>query len=290
MKKLVFCVVAIFIVLSATAMAEPLDKVWIIKENTGSSETMEKHSSPDLSPNQTIEVYIEEKGLSAKWGEGFVYYTYTYYSDEGKKIWTSKEHIKKKRTSKDTWTFSHVHRINIPENIPNGTYRIGFELTDYHSKKVYHGNVHFTVGKGAGEPKETKKSEPTPSSGEGDYRTTIGEIELELVSVEKSDNRLTFKFKGINNGDAKNELRLYPYQTSIISKQGVEFTFSEYGGGGSLASGTNFPPEVAIKADFYFKRPVPARVSHISYLEIPFYSTEDKVIWKDIPVPWPEKN
>ena len=291
MKKLIICGVTIFIVLSAAAMAEPIDKVWIIKENTGSPETMEKLSSPDLSPNQTIEVYIEEKGLSAKWGEGFAYYTYTYYSEAGKKIWTSKEYSKKKRTSDDTWIFSQVQRITIPEGIPDGTYRIGFELTDYHTKELYNGNVHFTVGKGAGtgEPKGAKEKS-MPASGEGDYRTTIGEIELKLLSVEKSDNRLTLRFKGINNGDTKDELRLYPYQTRIVSKQGEEFSFSDHGGGGSLSSGVDFPPQVTMKTDFYFKRPVPGRVSHISYLEIPFYSKDDKVILKDIPVPWPANN
>jgi hypothetical protein len=263
--------------------ADSLDKVWIIEENTGSPETMVKLEDPDLSPNQTIEVYIEEKGLSARWGEGFAYYTYTYYSEVGKKIWSSRKYTKKKRTSDDTWTFSHVQRITIPEGIPKGTYRLGFELTDYHTKEVYQGNVHFTVGT---EQPKTAEKDSTASSAGGDFRTTIGEIELSLVSVEKSDNRLTFTLKGINTGGSKNELRLYPYKSRIVSKGGEEFVFSEDGGKGTLVSGIEFPPEVPMQATFYFKRPVPSRVSHISYMEIPFYSRDDKIIWRDIPVPW----
>lgn len=293
MKKRIWSIV-ILTVLMGSALgavhADSLDKVWIIKENTGSPETMVKLEVPDLSPNQTIEVYIEEKGLSARWGEGFVYYTYTFYSEEGKKIWTSQEYSKKKRTSKDTWTFSHVQRITIPEGIPKGSYRIGFELTDYHTKEVYQGNVHFTVGKGSDsrgtEQPKTAEKEPTTSSEGGDFRTTIGEIELSLVSVEKSDNRLTFTFKGINKGGANDTMRIYPYKTRIVSKGGEEFVFSEDGGKGTLVSGIEFPPEVPMQATFYFKRPVPSRVSHISYMEIPFYYKDDKIVWRDIPVPW----
>jgi len=296
MKKVIFFVVAIFIVLPAAAAADSIDTLWIIEENTGSPETMVELEDPDLSPNQVIEVYIEAKGLTAKWGEGSAYYTYTYYSELGKKIWSSREYTTQKRTRDDTWTFSHVQRITIPNDIPNGSYRLAFELTDYHTNEVYQGNVHFTVGKGAetdnsGEPREAnEKSGQSSSAEEGDYRTTIGEIELKLVSVEKSDNRLTFTLKGINRGETKDELRLYSYNTRIISAEGEVFVFSEHGGEGTLVSGIDFPPEVPMQASFYFKRPVPARVSHISYLEIPFYSKEDKIIWHEIPIPWPTQD
>ncbi len=307
MKRIILGITGLLLISAAVLSAESLDKVWIVEGGTDSSDSAERLEDPVVSPGQVIEVLIEEKGLSARWGEGFAYYTYTYYSDMGKKIWTSREYTEKKRTSDETWTLSVVQRIIVPLEMPTGNYRLGFELTDYHTKIVYKGSVVFTVSSSAkSEPgssdttvetsvdtSDTRASlieegtSSTESGASGAYRTMIADVELSLVSVEKTGNRLIITLRGVNRGEADEELRLYSYRTRIISEQGEEFTFSEHGGGESkFIRGLDFPPEVPMQESFSFTGPVPGKVAHIAYLEVPFYYREDKVTWRDIPIPW----
>ncbi len=291
-RKLLFLCI-LLLVPAMVLLAESLDKVWIIEQDTGSAETMVRLDTPDLSPDQTIELYVEENGLSARWGEGFAYYTYTYYSESGKKIWASREYTKKKRTGEDTWAFEHVQRIRLPKDIPDGRYRLGFTLTDYHTKTVYKGNVQFTVGKSGEKEVEStarkaqKEIIPVAVAASSEYVSMIGEVELRLDAIKKSDNRLTITMMAENRGTAEESLRIYSYTTRIISDEGDEYVFAQDGGGGTLSKGIDLTPGVPIEAIHYYTRPVPSKVSHIALLEVDFYYKDDKILWKDISVPWP---
>lgn len=285
MKRVITVFLLMSFVFVGFAAAESLDKTWIIREDTGSASTMERLDTPDLVPGQTIDVYLEKNELSVKWGEGYATYSFSYYSDTGKAIWTSGTFTEKKAASGGSWTFSKVHRVTLPPNIPAGAYRLGFTLTDYHSNTDYKGNASFTVGAGAPSAAAEGPGPSTPAS-TGEYTVMIGNIELTLVEVAKNSNRLTLTFQGVNRGDVEDKLSIYPYKTRIISDQGEEFVLSDIGGGGNLTGGgLRFAPGIPMKADLYYKPPA-VKVNHLAQLEIHFYYFDDKVILRDIPVPW----
>ena len=292
MKKLIFCVVAIFIVLSATAMAEPLDEVWIIKENTGSPETMEKLSSPNLSPNQTIEVYIEEKGLSAKWGEGFAYYTYTYYSERERRSGLQRGTSRKKNEQgyldffpcpADNHTRRHSGR-----HLP---YRLRAHRLSHKRAVSWERPLH---GRERGRHRRAEGSEREEQArpirrGRLPYHYRRDRIGARFRGEERQPPHLQVQ----GNKQWRYERRVPALPVSNqhqFRNRGRSLPSPSTEAAAASPPGSDFPPEVTMKADFYFKRPVPGRVSHISYLEIPFYSKDDKVIWKDIPVPWPTNN
>jgi len=276
------------VLLTSTIAAEPLAKAWIIRENTGSPETMKRLEHPDLAPGQTIEVYLEQPGLIVKWGEGYVTYSYSFLAGNGAEILRSDVFTHKQKISGNNWTFGKVQRITIPKNIPRGEYRIVFNLLDYHSNKTYIGNVTFTVGMSSVPnqpppgPAQTSSGAPPPQL---DYTVRIGTVDLSLISVEKTSNRLTMIFRGINHGDSDQELRLYPYKTIIVSREGETFLYSDYGAITSLVNGVVFPPGVPVRGELYFKPPV-TKIDFISHFEMPFYSLDDKVVLRNIPVPW----
>jgi hypothetical protein len=292
MKRVLLYVLLLCVVSAGFAAAESLDKVWIVQEDTGSASTMVRLDNPDLSPNQTIEVYIEESGLAVRWGEGYVNYTYTYYSDMGKEIWTSKRYSEKKRTGDDTWTLKHTQKVTLPGNIPDGKYRIGFAVSDYHSKKVYKGNASFTVGQGGGSapavtPRTADSSTPQApvSGGSGEFVGIIDNVKLSLTGIETTRNRFTLHFVGVNEGSTDQDLRNYACR--MISTQGKEYTYAEYGGGGALRKWMRFPPNVPMKTEIYFERPVPDEIKgSIKYFEMTFWSEDDTLILRDVPVPY----
>lgn len=283
MKKIICASLALFFVVLSIATADSLDKAWIIEADTGSAATMERLDRPNLSPGDTIDVYLEKRGLSVKWGEGYATYTYSYYTEGGKEIWTSEVYSERKPYSGASWEFAQVHRVTLPSNIPPGAYRLGFTVTDYHTKKTYKGNVEFTVGAAAA----VQPASPDTAVGEesGAYVVMIGDVEMTLTAVEKTSNRLTLTFRGLNKGDTDERLDVYSYGMRIISRQGEEFVLSAVGGGGNLESGVRFAPQVPMMAELYLKPPA-TKVNHISYLEIPFYYFDDKIVLRDIPVPY----
>ncbi len=288
MKKIVTMVVLAALSVGFIA-AESLDKAWIIKENTGSPATMKRLERPDLSPGQTIDVYIEQAGLAVKWGEGYVTYTYAYFSESGTEIWRSEVFTHKQKVNGNSWTFGNVQRITIPGNIPRGAYRIGISLVDYHTNKTYVGNVSFTVGQGSSSAPQAGPAQQPPggkTAAAPAYTVRIGTVELSLVSVTKDSNRLTLVFSGVNRGDTDQELRLYVYKTKIVSGGGETFLYSDHGAANtSFVSGVVFPPGVPVRGEIYFKPPV-TKIDFIALFEMVFYYTEDKVSFRDIPVPW----
>ncbi len=265
-------------------MAETLSTAMIIKNDTGNPDTMVSLTDKTFSPGETFEVYLEAKDLSARWGEGYAVYSYSYYSESGSKIWTSPRYSEEKRVSGKEWTFSKVHRITLPEEIPDGDYRIMFTVVDYHTDTEYKGNVNFSVGMNSTPP--ASSSAQSGSDSDTKFKTIVNDIELSLESVEKTDNRLTINLKGINRAEEAKKLDIYIYDTRIISSSGKEYSFSEYDGRGSLNEGVKFSPSVPILTDLYYPRPVPSAVSGIELLEIAFYSTDDTVLWRKIPVPY----
>jgi hypothetical protein len=288
------------VLLAGVAWADSADKVWIIAENTGNPATFVKLEKPDLVAGQTIMVYLEQAGLSGKWGEGSVNYTYTYYSETGKKIWSSKEQTVKKLTKDATWLLSSVIEITMPAGIPDGAYRIAFELKDYHTQKIYNGNIHFTIGMGKSvavdppvvpaAPVSAPAATPGPAAAPaataaGSFTYEIADVELTLVSLVRKQDKLVFSFRVLNRGDMKINLQMYPYQTSFIDSNGKEVKFDKWGGNGSLCDGQNFVPGIQTQADLEMK--IPESLSNnISYLEIPFYGQDERLKWKNLPVPF----
>lgn len=294
-KQSVIRILAALLVLSALPLgAESLDKAWIISENTGNPATFVKLDQPNLDPGEIIQVYLEQSGLSAKWGEGWVLYGYSWFTDKGKKVWSSKELDAKKKTGDETWKLSSVVPVAVPADLPAGKYRIEFSLTDYHTKKNYLGNIHFTVGMGtaanekAVETGQTAQEAPaskTQISADGTYSAYIGNVLLTLASAVRRQNKVILTFNALNEGDVKQELRIYTYQTVMIDSNLKEVYSDKWGSSGSLSDGHVVFPGVPAKPELVFIVPE-SFSSEISYLEIAFYSGEDRFKLKNLSIPY----
>ncbi len=261
---------------------EEIDTLWIVKDNTGSVSTLEQLGNPDFAPSGSLYLYVGVKDLTVRWGEGQVKWKYYYQSSNGKVIWSSPFKPVSRLSSESSWNFSEIVNITLPANISTGKYRLGFTLVDGHSDKEYRGWVDFSVGM------SSEKAGPaaSPASRAIDAEAVIEEVELSLLSIGKDSYGVVLEFSGVNRGSTEQPLTLYPYGSRIIDSEGNEFIFSEVGGGGSLADGILFPPDVPVRTDLYFERPA-LDADSIALLFLSFYDTEDVFEVRSIPVPWP---
>jgi len=232
--------------------AESLDKAWIISENTGNPATFVKLDQPNLDPGEIIQVYLEQSGLSAKWGEGWVLYGYSWFTDKGKKVWSSKELDAKKKSSDETWKLSSVVPVAVPADLPAGKYRIEFSVTDYHTKKNYLGNIHFTVGmpsaqaQGPAQAASASASAAAPDSAapadDDAYTGYIDNVRMTLVSAVKRSNKLILKFDVLNEGDKEQNLQIDPYKSFLSDANRKEFFFIKWECEGTLIDSHTFYP------------------------------------------------
>lgn len=288
MSKRILLAVIFSALFAAGLSAESIDKLWIVKENTGSLSTMERLENPDFDGGQRFPVLLRVEGLASGWNEGYVKWRYSYVSEKGRVIWTSPFETYRGQES-EGWNLTRVVNIALPDSIPQGVYRLAFDVTDGHSGKVYKGSVGFTVGNP--ETPATPEAEPAEEGSggdaapQGDVLATayIGAIKLELLEVNRNSNRLTFRFRGTNEGEESDRLDLYPYSSRIIDAEGREYNFSETGGGGNLSDGINLPPDVAVSLELFFRRPA-NQVERIEFLEFSFYYFDDLLTLRGIDV------
>ena len=292
MKKIIFILV-IFFCIAGSVFSETLDKAWIIERNTGSVSTMQQLENPSVQPGDVLHVLLSAENLQAKWGEGSVQWQYAYETENGKTIWTSEFIPHKENVSGSVWDFLQVMNITVPQNIPEGKYKLGFTVIDYHSKDTYRGWVDFIVGEKEGTAAASAtESEPAADTGpdkpasQSEYTVWIEDVELKLTAVEKNSNRLTFRFTGTNHGDEELKLRVYSYTTRIIDGNGVEYTFNDTDGSGKLSTSTTFPPGIPMQTDIYFRKPA-TNADSIALLYIEFYYVDDVLELRSIPIPWP---
>lgn len=273
--------------------AESLDKVWIISENTGNPATFVKRDQPNLDAGEIIQVYFEQSGLSAKWGEGWVPYGYSWFTDKGKKVWSSKELDAKKKSSDETWKLSSVVPVAVPADLPAGKYRIEFSVTDYHTRKNYLGNIHFTVGMPsaqAEQPAQTASASvaATDSAAPADddaYTGYIDNVRMTLISAVKRSNKLILKFDVLNEGDKEQSLQVDPYKSFVSDANRKEFYFSKWDCESTLIDSHTFYHGVPAYAELTlsvaesFKGPV-------SYLMMAFNYTSNEYKVKNFPLPF----
>ena len=287
MKKILSALFLLLTIPVFIISADSMDKLWIVKRNTGSVSTMEQLQNPEVKSGDVLHILLSVKGLQAKWGEGYVQWKYEYRASGGKTIWESDYLTHKEQVSGNSWNFLRVVDITIPESIPEDAYGLGFTLVDYHTKKEYRDWVDFSVVGKKTEPAAAEKAEePTQSPDKQEYIVWIEDVELTLKSVKKTSNRLTFTFTGKNHGEEEKNLRVYPYSTRIITDTGREYNFNDVGGKGKLAEGTTFSPGIPMETDIYFRKPA-TNADSISLLYIDFYYTQDVFEMRSIPVPWP---
>lgn len=282
-------ILALCLTLAIPVFAETMDKTWIITENTGNSATFVKLDNPDLVQGQVIMVYLEQSGLSGKYGEGSTSYTYTYYSETGKKIWTSPPQLAKKLTKDATWKLSSVTEVTLPETIPQGTYRIGYELTDIHTQTVYNGNIHFTVNM-AKAAVATVPAAAIPASTAvvaSAFTCKIGKTDVTLVSLIRQQNKLLYTFKVLNGGDINSSVKIIRMNSFDSNGQQFVYDWQHSNLDGSLYSGQNFVSGLETKADANVTLPEAFTNGPISYLDILF--NDEHVIWKNIPLPYNAK-
>lgn len=298
MKRQLFFIGVIAVLIAAPGIAESLDTFKIVRENTGNTATMVTLDKPFLKPNQTIFILMEQAGLSGKWGEGYVTWSYSYYSTSGTKIWTSKDQSAKKLTKEATWDLSSVLDITLPDSIPDGEYRIQLNLKDYHTNKEYLGSVFFTVGEVKTSRSEKVQSLPTnkaesdqknnaSQSKKDDFVITIGETEIELLSVEIIDFDLIFTFRGLNNGYELNTIFVNTDRIFFIDSTGKEVHYSKGNGDMHLKK---LAPGVETKITFSMK--IPKQVSNeLAYFRFSFglNSWGTDYIWKNIYLPYSAK-
>jgi len=291
MKKMVLCI-SLVLAAASVAMSEEKSRIAIIKKDTGKPATIEEMVNPDFEPEQAFDILVQINNLTAKWNEGYVTYTYTYYSDKNQKISTSQPQSIKERTQKDSWNMAKVIRVTLPGNIPKGAYRLGFDVTDYHTGKMYKGSVQFTISMGKTPAPQSPSSQPpaqqtpkgAPATDGFDFE--IADAVLTLKSITKNSNKITFSFIGVNNDSENLDLRIYPYTTRINSETGTEYKFSDVGGDGNLVTGVSLPPEVPMSLEISFKKPA-VNVNKVALLEVFFYYIDDNLVMKNVVVPWP---
>jgi hypothetical protein len=281
-KKITVLVLFLLFAAVFSLFPEEIDTLWIVKDNAGSVSSLERLGNPDFSPSDTLYLYVAVKDLTVRWGEGQVKWKYYYQSSNGKVIWSSPFKPVSRPFSGDSWNFSEIVSITLPASIPAGTYRLGFTLVDGHSLKEYRGWLDFSVGMGS----ETAGADSAPAFRTFDAAAVIEEVELRLISIEKDSYGVMFNFSGVNRGIGEQPLSLYPYGSRIIDSEGNEFVFSEVGGGGSLADGVLFPPDVQVRTELYFKRPA-LDAESIALLFLSFYDTDDVLEIRSVSVPWP---
>lgn len=293
MKKTILCILLSLVFAAGAVFGETLDRAWIIERNTGSVSTMKQLKNPSVEPGDVLHILLSADNLRAKWGEGFVQWQYQYEAANEKTIWSSDFIPYKQQVSGNTWDYLQVMNITVPENMPDGKYKLGFTVLDYHTKTEYRGWVDFTVGKkaetaAASAPKTepSVETEPDEPSRETEYTVWIEDVELKLTAVEKNSNRLTFRFTGTNHGSEEINLRVYSYTTRIIDGNGTEYTFNDTDGSGKLSTGTTFAPGIPMQADVYFRKPA-TNADSIALLYIAFYYIDDVLELRSIPIPWP---
>ncbi len=290
MKKTILCVLLSLVFAAGAVFGESLDRAWIIERNTGSVSTMKQLKNPSVEPGDVLHVLLSADNLRAKWGEGFVQWRYQYETANEKTIWSSDVIPYKQNVSGDAWDFLQVMNITIPNSMPEGEYKLGFIVLDYHSQTEYRGWVDFTVGEttetAAIDEESAVETGPDEPVGQTEYTVWIEDVELKLTAVEKNSNRLTFRFTGTNHGDEELNLRVYSYTTRIIDGNGVEYTFNDTDGSGKLSTGTTFAPGIPMQADVYFRKPA-TNAESIALLYIAFYYIDDVLELRSIPIPWP---
>lgn len=287
-KRLMSLLTAMLLISGPSLFAEAIDKVWIIEENTGSISTMQERPNPALSPGETVEVLIQVRGLSTRWGEGYAKWSYSYLSESGRKIWISDSYSQRERSDTSTWDFARVATITLPRTIPEGRYRLAFYLQDFHSGKLYQGHAGFSIGGARAAESQAERGEEENRSPQTEtaFEGVVDTVELELRRVSRTGNRLLLLFNGLNRGTENKELRLYPYTVRIIDANGQEYRLEETGGGGNLTDGVSLPPEVPMELELFF-RPPATQIEQIQYLQLDFYGTKESLNLRAIPVPWP---
>ncbi len=273
------------------AAADAIDRLDIIKADTGDMITMEVIENPDLVPGQEIAVLVHISGLEVKWNEGMVDYIYSYYSDQGHKILESKIYPVSKRTADKTWELTTVHRLRLPENISNGAYLLQFEVSDYHSRKIYTSYVEFTIGLSGSAQSDSRNTNPEKEVGQENRVSDLIEFQIEdtvisLESISKTSNRLTFRFKAVNSAEESYDLTIHPYDARIINDKGKEYLYLDTDGGGNMLKGVSIPPGVPMALDFYMNKPA-TNIDFIALLELNFYYTDDSIELKNISIPYP---
>jgi hypothetical protein len=258
-----------------------LDSLWIIESNTGSVSTMKQLDSPVFAPGDTLYLYVSVKDLGVRWGEGYGRWKYHYQSANGKVIWSSPFKGVKRRSSDETWNFSEVVTINLPPNLPEGKYGLGFTLIDAHTDQEYQGWVDFSISFSGALGEETDSPEGPPDN----FETVIEGVELLLDAVSADSGRLIFTFTGINREATEKILKIFPFSARIIDEKGSEYRYNETGGGGSLTSDLLFPSDQPVKAELFFNEPA-GHVAAVALLFLDFYNTDDVLELRSIPVPW----
>ena len=135
MKKILSALFLLLTIPVFIISADSMDKLWIVKRNTGSVSTMEQLQNPEVKSGDVLHILLSVKGLQAKWGEGYVQWKYEYRASGGKTIWESDYLTHKEQVSGNSWNFLRVVDITIPESIPEDAYGLGFTLVDYHTKR-----------------------------------------------------------------------------------------------------------------------------------------------------------
>ncbi len=291
MKKTVLLAL-LLVMVSFFVSAESITKVAIVQEDTGNPATMNVLTNPDFSAGMTMNVLLQINNLKAKWNEGFLTYTYTYYTDRDQKIWTSQKQTVKKNVNSAAWNYSEVLRIKLPGTITKGSYKIGFDVTDYHSDVLYKGSVAFSIDMKADqkpkqdaqtdpvvkqEPKtepavkqDPKAEEPKPSVFPMSVNFKGFKVEVTGCYRELDDIRVHFQVT--NNNELSTRFDVSRQYSAIYDDSGNKYTktsvffFGEEGGMATVTGG-KVPSEMTIKGTITFYQ-IPKSVKVVKLFEL----------------------
>lgn len=293
--------VAVLFCLVFSVSAESIDRFGIIEENTGSLATIREYDTPDLTPGQRVEVVVVVRGLQTRWGEGQVRWRHRIFDEMGQTVAQSRLTPYTHRSSGGEWDLLRVETVDLPRDLPDGRYRIDWEVIDDHADTTYRGNAAFTIGMSAAGENVTERPSPEPAPTpvqppkaeesptavpSGEYVATIEGIEITLTDITRDSNRLTFRMRGINRGTEDYRLDIYSYTTRLIDGNGREYSFDDVGGSTNLSQGVTLPLDVPMQLDIEFRDGAVA-VDSIALLEVAFYYTDDVIRWRDLTVPAP---
>jgi hypothetical protein len=291
MKKMVLLTL-LLVTASLLVSAESITKIAIVQEDTGNPATMTILTNPDFSAGMTMNVLVQISNLKTKWNEGFLTYTYTYYTDRDQKIWTSQKQTVKKNVNSAAWNYSEVLRIKLPVTITKGSYKIGFDVTDYHSDVLYKGSAVFSIDMKADQkpkqetlqpeplvkqepkipqPSEEPKTEPKQPSVFPMSMNFKG-FKVEVTGCYRELDEIRVNFQVTNNTELATRFDVSRHASAIYDASGNKYTrtsvffFGEEGGMATVTGG-KVPSEITIKGTITFYQ-IPKSVKNVKLFEL----------------------